>query len=170
MRKSSWIFLVVLFMAIGAPNAHADSFDFTVTGATSGSGTLTTNPPSGGTFLVTGITGVFGDPSLGNSSPITSLVAPGTGPFSNTNLIPLDASGLSFFTENNTEWTILFSDEFIVNEIEMTITGPIEDTLTPITFTVVATPEPSSVALMLAGIGLVFVMRKRIGQSLPQPS
>ena len=29
-------------------------------------------------------------------------------------------------------------------------------------------PEPSSVALMLLGVGLVFVMRKRIGQRLPQ--
>jgi hypothetical protein len=34
----------------------------------------------------------------------------------------------------------------------------------------VATPEPSSVALMLLGVGLVFVMRKRIGQRLPQAS
>jgi hypothetical protein len=31
-------------------------------------------------------------------------------------------------------------------------------------------PEPSSVALMLLGVGLVFVMRKRIGQGLPQAS
>jgi hypothetical protein len=31
---------------------------------------------------------------------------------------------------------------------------------------VVTTPEPSSVCLLLAGIGLVFVMRKRIGQGL----
>ena len=34
----------------------------------------------------------------------------------------------------------------------------------------VATPEPSSYALMLLGVGLVFVLRKRIGQSLPQAS
>jgi hypothetical protein len=34
----------------------------------------------------------------------------------------------------------------------------------------VAAPEPSSVALMLLGVGLVFVMRKRIGQRLPQAS
>ena len=34
----------------------------------------------------------------------------------------------------------------------------------------VAAPEPSSVALMLLGVGLVFVMRKRIGQCLPQAS
>jgi hypothetical protein len=30
-----------------------------------------------------------------------------------------------------------------------------------LTFTPVATPEPSSVAFMLAGVGLVFAMRKR---------
>jgi hypothetical protein len=34
----------------------------------------------------------------------------------------------------------------------------------------VATPEPSSVALTLVGVGLVFVMRKRIGQGHPQTS
>jgi len=33
-----------------------------------------------------------------------------------------------------------------------------------------AAPEPSSIALMLAGIGLLLVMRKRIGQGLPQAS
>ena len=31
-------------------------------------------------------------------------------------------------------------------------------------------PEPSSVALMLLGVGLVFAMRKRTGQRLPQAS
>jgi len=31
-------------------------------------------------------------------------------------------------------------------------------------------PEPSSVALMLLGVGAVFVMRKRRGQGLPQAS
>jgi len=36
--------------------------------------------------------------------------------------------------------------------------------------TVAPTPEPSSVALMLAGIGLLLLMRKRIGRGLPQPS
>jgi hypothetical protein len=40
----------------------------------------------------------------------------------------------------------------------------------PLTFAAVAAPEPSSVALMLLGVGLVFVMRKHIGQRLPQAS
>ncbi len=35
---------------------------------------------------------------------------------------------------------------------------------------VAAAPEPSSVAFMLIGIGLLFVMRKRIGQALQQGS
>ena len=34
-----------------------------------------------------------------------------------------------------------------------------------LTFTAVATPEPSSVALVLSGVGLVFAMRKRQGLS-----
>jgi hypothetical protein len=47
--------------------------------------------------------------------------------------------------------------------------GFVEDTGV-LTFTPVATPEPSSLVLMLAGVGLVFVMRKPIGQRLPQVS
>ena len=39
-----------------------------------------------------------------------------------------------------------------------------------LTFTPEAAPEPSSVALLLLGVGLVFVMRKRIGQRLPHAS
>jgi len=39
-----------------------------------------------------------------------------------------------------------------------------------LSFAVVAAPQPSSVALMLLGVGLVLVMRKRIGQRLPQAS
>jgi hypothetical protein len=39
-----------------------------------------------------------------------------------------------------------------------------------LTFTPVTAPEPSSVTLMLAGVGLVLVMRKRIGRRLPQAS
>jgi hypothetical protein len=35
---------------------------------------------------------------------------------------------------------------------------------------IVTAPEPSSVALMLLGVGLVFAMRKRVGQRLPQAS
>jgi PEP-CTERM motif-containing protein len=43
----------------------------------------------------------------------------------------------------------------------------LEYTFTPASATV---PEPSSIALMLLGVGLLFVMRKRIGQGLPQAS
>lgn len=44
------------------------------------------------------------------------------------------------------------------NNMTVTITG------------ISGVPEPSSVVLMLLGVGLLFVMRKRIGQSLPQAS
>ena len=39
-----------------------------------------------------------------------------------------------------------------------------------VTFPAVTTPEPSSAGLMLLGVGLVLLMRKRIGQRLPQAS
>jgi PEP-CTERM motif len=37
-------------------------------------------------------------------------------------------------------------------------------------FGVVTTPEPNSVGLLLAGVGLMFIMRKRRGQGLPPAS
>ena len=36
------------------------------------------------------------------------------------------------------------------------------------TETVTTTPEPGTIALMLLGVGMVFVMRKRVGRGLPR--
>ena len=44
--------------------------------------------------------------------------------------------------------------------------GPLTETVAA----AVAAPEPSSVALMLLGIGLLFAMRKRVSAGLPQAS
>jgi hypothetical protein len=76
MRKFLWIILL-LFAAIGAPNAHAQTFDWSYTCETSGctdnaSGTLTTGAFSGGVATILSITGTY------DGSAITGLLARGT--------------------------------------------------------------------------------------------
>lgn len=169
MRKSLWIIpLVLLFGSIGAPNAHADSFTFAVTGAYSGTGTFTTNPLSGGTYLITEITGTF------DGSAITSLISLG-GFMANDNLlypsIPfLDGSGVSFTLADGNDVNVC---SFVGTEcfdstlafVGTTAIGEVSLSVSP-----TATPEPSSIALMLAGIGLLLMTQKRICQRLPQAS
>jgi hypothetical protein len=165
MRKSLWIMLAVLLVAIGAPNAHADSFTFTIGGPESGSGTLTTNGLSSGSYLITKITGTF------DGSAITSLLAPG-GFAGNDNLLfpaspQLDGVGLSFQTANGDVWNIECLSaaitpcfQPIVYEVLLDVGGTPVGQDGPHTFDAtptVPTPEPNSVALMVLGMGLVFV-------------
>lgn len=59
-------------------------------------------------------------------------------------------------------WDVTYSGDANNNGI-----GPLQETVAAST---VVTPEPSSYVLMLLGVGLMFVMRKRIGLGLPQAS
>jgi PEP-CTERM motif-containing protein len=176
MRKYLWVIAsLLLFTAIAEPNAQADSFTFTIGGPDSGSGTLTTNALSGGSYLVTGITGTF------DGSAIASLLAPG-GFAGNDNLLfptspQLDGVGLSFQTTNGDVWNIeCFSAAItpcfqpIVYVVFLDVGGIPVAQSGPFTFDAtraVTTPEPSSIGLMLVGIGFLLVMRKHIGQGLP---
>lgn len=104
MRKSLWITITILLVAIGAPKARADSFTFTVTGPVSGSGTLTTDPLSLGSYLITGISGTF------DGSTITGLIAPGAFATNDNLLYPgspmLDVGGVSFTILGGVDWNI----------------------------------------------------------------
>ena len=163
MRKSLWIILTVLLVAIGVPNAHADSFAFTVNGPLSGSGTLTTDPLSLGGYLITDITGTF------DGSIITALIAPRGFNGNDNELYPtspqLDLGGLSFQTANGLDWNAACTSGVGA----FCTIGNFTTGFSDVTFSAVATPEPSSLALMLLGIGFVFVMRKRIGQVFHWP-
>jgi len=180
MRKSLWILLAVLWVAIGAPNAHADSVTLDVSGSLSpvagDGGSCPTVCTLGGDVVI--------DNTAGTVTSVDITVAgasPSVGPF---DLSP------SFFSPKST----LFSDDLLGDELLLFLSGTsgtlvgytggaildgtILDASSNDLYTVntgaltevTAAPEPSSIVLMLLGLALVVVMRKRIGQGLPQAS
>ena len=161
MRKSLWITLAVLLVAIGAPLAHADSFTYTYTDTLHGF--------SWTTAAISAVTMETFLPGADLTASSSSGVFPGC---VNSGVV-LDAGGGSIST---------FFSDCTIPEISNPANGfALTDYSTPGTYespfgnilvvtAAVAAPEPSSVALMLLGVGLVFVMRKRIGQRLPQAS
>jgi hypothetical protein len=168
MRKSLWI-MALLFAAIGAPNAHADSFTFTFGGIASGGGTFTTNPLSGGTYLVTGITGNV------DGLTITSLFAPGGFHGNDNELYPtsplVDVNGISFETADGRDWRLYQIIPIYITPyvLESHLGGEsfsygLDFTITP----VATTPEPPVVLLLGAGLlGLVVIGRKRFAAAGP---
>ena len=92
--KVSVVLLVFVFLLGCATATKADTFSFTITGGYTASGTLTTGPLSGGTYQITGISGVQ------NGQTITGLIGP-SGFAGNDNLLYagsplLDIPGFSF--------------------------------------------------------------------------
>jgi hypothetical protein len=165
MRKSMWIMLAVLLVAIGAPNVHADSFTYTYTDTVGDDFSWTTAAISAVTMQT--IVPAADLTATSTSGPTAGCV---------TSSVVLDGGG-SGITET-------FFSGCSTNGIENADGFALADYSTPGTYfgvglgtmvvtaaaAAVAAPEPSSVALMLLGVGLVFVMRKRIGQDLPQAS
>jgi hypothetical protein len=126
-----------------------DLISFTGLSGVTGASTSVYPPPT--PFILvsyTATSAVFEiDPSISTISFAPYIVAP-------TNDWAINSSVLTLGT---IDWTI--SGPGITTPISGTVLGPVAATLTP---------EPSSAALMLLGIGLVLVMRKRIAQGLPQ--
>ena len=185
MRKSLWIMLAALVVAIGAPNAHGDSVTFDVSGtlvpstgsATCGAGGCTV----GGTIVI--------DPTTGNiiSENVTfSGESPMVGPFTvsggvsaiigGVELLISDSKGvpLEMLFDTPTTGSLvgftggLFSTVLIGDEFGTSWASSTGAPVGGLTEAAPAVPEPPAVALMLLGLGLVYVMRKRIGQGLPQ--
>jgi hypothetical protein len=192
MRKSLWIILAVLLVAIVAPIAHADetpsgllvfgcpsctgsvSFGAGGTAPFVGSGidlTLTsaTNPGSpdlvGDEFALafntnTGaisLTEVTGGGGFNLSGTLTTFACTLVG---TTDSCPVAAT---FFGLGTGSGTVTF----------VTVTGPFGvagSVLSADMNVTIPSPEPSSVGLLLVGTGLLLLIRKRIGQGLPQAS
>ncbi|HEY4951574.1 MAG TPA: PEP-CTERM sorting domain-containing protein [Candidatus Acidoferrales bacterium] len=161
MRKSLWIIVAVLLVAIGAPVSHADSTDYTL--SFSGGNP---NPTSGGTV-------VFDD----STDTYTTFLVDFTGlsfDFSGSTSADIPTTGTwfgcAFPGDTGPCGTMALLQ---VGSALLTSSGiPSGSAKTNGTYalTAVTAPEPSSYALMLLGVGLVFVMRKRVGQGLPQAS
>ena len=162
MRKSLWIVLSVLVLSLVAPTTHADSFTptFTCTGTCV---SIPTAPDV--SFPPNTITETW------NEFTIT------------LSLDPSDKPTDDYTWNNDVIIEELFVEDvvqFIIMDItnntfaaDMIILGPQASHPADsgvLSFSPVAAPEPSSAGLMLLGVGLVFVLRKRIGQRLPSAS
>jgi PEP-CTERM motif len=175
MRKSLWIIVAVLFVAIAAPNAHADSstdgtINFTVSsGGPTPTGSFvfddTTDTLTSYTVTWDGV--LFNLQPLLSSFTLVDLEASGTWCGVASGATPPDGcfgpgemtlSTLSFLVANTGTGVYTINSAVASGSYVVTAT------------TVAPTPEPGSVALMLLGVGVVFVMWKRIGRGLPQAS
>lgn len=194
MRKSLWIILALLLAAIGAPHAQADvmtnytiSFSGTGTLPTSGSFTYDSTTPAFSSFIVVWDGLTFNLTSAANSPGIIGPTPPAcisgdSGAAASFQLLTNCGGPTTEWQANPQETFVNFiflTPEtssacenghdcigFSANASSSTFEGGYG------TFSVAATtaPEPSSLALMLLGLGLVFVMRKRIGRELLRTS
>jgi hypothetical protein len=163
MRKLLWIMLA-LVVAGSAPVAHADSF------APSFSPSGVVDCPScaiAGTPTAPDVT--FPSPTLNITDQVVGF---------SVKLLPSSLPGdsyswstsIDFFGSSATMTIVDITQNTSVSDTESLCFCTFVNEFGSLTFTPVAAPEPSSVALMLLGIGMVFLLRKRIGLRLPQAS
>jgi len=162
MRKALWVVALLLFAAI-APAAHADTITYSyVAGAQSvlAGTTFTIVSPGGflsyGATLITPTTAsdVFYDGA--DIGPITGVE------FLDSTDICLDGScGSLDLASVGGPYAIGTPGVYTLNIIQFGGPGTLTITDTPS-----ATPEPAPVGLMPLGVGLVLVLRKKLGQGL----
>jgi hypothetical protein len=168
-RKSLWIFLTVLFVAIAAPNVHAQTtFDFSISGPGITSTGVLTASLTGSDYTVTDITGSYDGSSITELLPVETYQA-------NDNLLYptqpyLDFSGISFAV-GSLDYNVFYDNThndcesvagyyvFIAQSATSSACGRAVDT--PVSFSITATPEPTTGGLMLLGLGIVFVVVMR---------
>jgi hypothetical protein len=150
------VLCLVFALCFAAPNAVADEFVYTYTVTPPIlAATFTTNPMAVVTTETSILAGDLASFSLtGSFYQLDILVS-----------LVLDYNSIGYQRINisgNNSIGIIFSDNFALSDYSTPGTYTIRSsTLTVTDVTTVATPEPSSLALMLAGVGLVFAMRKR---------
>jgi hypothetical protein len=153
--RSTAITAVALVAAGTAGSAHASllwDFSFTGGGYTA-TGTLTTDPESSGSYLITGITGTFDGYAITGLLPVNAdandnLLYPGPG--------FLDAPGFAFTVAPPGPSPIVIGAEgasFIVYAPDSAPSGNFTAAL--------AAPEPASMGLLGAGLAGLGALRRR---------
>jgi hypothetical protein len=164
MRKSLWV-LTVLLVAISAPSAYADSATFTCLSVPC-TPTPTVSVSSITPITITQTWGIFsGTYTFGPTAEATdtftledSVGVASIGTFDVVELIMMDAT-------HPAATPGLGADEVEYDGQYQSLLGNFADgNVTLSSVSSKATPEPSSVALMLAGIGFLLVMRRRLAQ------
>jgi hypothetical protein len=163
MRNSLWIILTVLLVVIGAPNAHADGGIYTISFTGSDAPTVV-----GSDLLFFNSTlNEFTTPSseidfFGNDITLDATLLAPTDPLTNRYVWGADqfafevsdfTSGLNLYQGSAANTGCEFADEF---ECEGGVVLTAQ------------TPEPAAGVLMLLGVGMAFLLRKRMAQGLPQ--
>jgi len=175
MRKSLWITIAVLLVSIAASNARADSYsaNFLCTGPSAPAPTASNNPLSfpsptidvlwqGVNFVLT-----FNNPGAAAGDTYSWQAFQNNYQINPSN--STYSSELEFVLEDDSTNNYAFS-----GWIDVSFPGSFAptdiDNYGAMVISPTATPEPTSVALLLAAAAFAFVMRKRLGLSLPQSS
>ncbi len=158
MRKSLWIILAVLFVAIGAPYAHADALVYTYT--------VTFDPSLyGATFTTKPMQAVTAPNAILTTTDLRSYSLTGSfylGTFDEFILNYGGGGAQGILTSNGlgtASATYSSNDAFTL--IDYSTPGTYSSGIA--TLSVSAVPEPATLDLMLAGVGLLgllMVMRK----------
>ena len=144
------VLCLVFALFFAAPNAHADSFTYTYTDTAMGFSWTTAAISAVTMQTVVSAADLIATSTSGSTAGCVIMSG------------VLDAFGQGTTVTNFTGCSfvgIAGNDGFALSVYSIPGTyANFEDTLV---VTAVATPEPSSLALMLSGVGLVFAMRKR---------
>jgi hypothetical protein len=158
---------LVFALCFAAPNAVADQFVYTVTSTLSGLSTqfsfIEPTIPSSGT-VISGLTQISGVTATGLSwnSAVDGLCSTGIG------FISFSTSGCAAVLFSNGATSAPFPGGSLLAPGTYTTNFIGTDATLTVNIAQTGVPEPSSLALMLSRVGLVFAMRKRIGKGLSQ--
>jgi hypothetical protein len=163
MRKSLWIVpVLLLFAAIGAPDAHADSYTVQFTCIfTCGPTPVQTGILSFVSEAVPGVVDLTWD-GAAFSVPILEANVPIEDGWDCGEMEPaLFGCGFIADFSTSTGGGLAFGGGFAT----CTTCANVADSGS-MSFTAISAPEPASLALLLAGIAFLLVMRRRFGQEL----
>ena len=159
MRKLPLFAALAAGAAGAAGSAEASiTWDFTYSDlSNTASGTLTTDALSGGSYVITGITGAF------DGTTITGLLPDGTPLFGNDNLLyptglPFDGSGVAFSLLGGGEENIFAAEGFAIYAFDGTSGyGPGSFNVTQES----TVPEPATLGLFGTALAGLALLRRR---------